>query len=203
MKARNTLILVAIFALLAGYVYFVEMRKEEEIEEKPLTIFDLATEEVESLEVRDNVEPSVVRLVKDKEGNWRIEEPFSEEADQVRVEGLVGRVAKMSASRVVTETAADLAPFGLAEPPLTVRVGLAGEEGILQVGDKNPRGSAYYVQREGDEAVYLVYAGLIDDLKRLITEPPKKPTPTPTATIAPTPAVTPTATATPTATPAS
>jgi len=36
------------------------------------------------------------------------------------------------------------------------------------------------VQEKGEENVYLVYASTVDDLKRLITDPPKKPTPTPT-----------------------
>jgi hypothetical protein len=57
----------------------------------------------------------------------------------------------------------------------------------------DPKGSAYCAEKD-DENVYLAYASIVDDLKRLITEPPKKPTPTPTFT--PTVGITATATAT-------
>lgn len=154
------------------------------------------------LEVRDQPETTV--LAKDEDKPWQIVQPIQGEADQARVERIVDRLAKLGASRVVTESVADTSVYGLAEPQLTAKLTLKdGREEILLVGDKNPHGTAYYTQREGNEALYLVYASTVDDLKRLISEPPKKPTPTPTAMITPPLTATPplTTTATPTTEP--
>lgn len=184
MKVRNTLILVVVFALLAGYVYFFEIKKIEEGEEeegpKTTQVFDLVADDVVELTVKG---PEGIARLRHVEGQpWQIEEPIQEEADDVRVTSLVNRLATLTASRTLTETGS-LATYGLAEPQLTAELKTRDNQlEALLAGDKNPQGSSYYVQKEGDENVYLVYASTIDDLKRLITEPPKKPTPTPTFT---------------------
>jgi len=74
-----------------------------------------------------------------------------------------------------------------------------GGEQVLQVGEQNPQRTAYYVQHQSDPAIYLVGSFTIEELKRLVSEPPRKPTPTPTATS--TPEATPTWEATPPLTP--
>jgi len=200
-KLRNTLILVVIFALLAGYVYFFEMKKTEEGEgeEEPKTtqVFDLVADDVVELTVKGS--EGTTRLSRVEGQPWQIEEPIQEEADDVRINSLVNRLARLTASRTLTETG-DLATYGLAEPQLTAELKTRDNQvETLLAGDKNPQGSSYYVQKKGDENVYLVYASAVDDLRRLITEPPKKPTPTPTFT--PTVSITATATSTPAMTP--
>jgi len=202
LKLRNTLILVAIFVVLLGYVYFAEIRPGPAQEESDrIQVWALEAEEIESLTVTDNREDKTGRIVKDEGGTWRVEEPSPDEADVSRVERLIEQVAEITARRAVEEVG-DLSPFGLAEPLFTARVGLkGGREEVLQIGEQNPQGTATYVRREGDGTVYLVGTYVVNQLKGLITNPPFKPTPTPTRT--PTPEVTPTPTleVTPTATP--
>jgi hypothetical protein len=194
-KLRHTLILVVVFALLAGYVYFFEIKTEKgEEKEEPKTtqVFDLVADDVVELTVKGS--EGTARLSRVEGQPWQIEEPIQEEADDVRVTSLVNRLAKLTASRTLTETG-DLATYGLAESQLTAKLETKNNQvETLSAGDKNPQGSSYYVQKKGDENIYLVYASIVDDLKRLITEPPKKPTPTPTFT--PTVSITVTATAT-------
>ncbi len=202
MKLRNTLILVVIFALLAGYVYFFEMKRAEEGEgEEPKTtqVFDLVAEDIVELTVKGP--EGTTRLSRVEGQAWQIEEPIQEEADDVRINSLVNRLAKLTAGRTLTETS-DLAAYGLAEPQLTAELKTKDNQvETLLAGDKNPQGSSYYVQKKGDDNIYLVYVSTIDDLKRLITEPPKKPTPTPTFTPTVSVTVTVTATSTPATTP--
>ena len=55
MKLRHTLILVVVFALLAGYVYFFEIKTEKgEEKEEPKTtqVFDLVADDVVELTVK-------------------------------------------------------------------------------------------------------------------------------------------------------
>jgi hypothetical protein len=186
-KLRNIIILLTIFALLGGYVYFFELGERPEEKPKAVKIWDISSEDVVSVSVSG--EEGKALLIREGNGPWLIKEPIEEEADQTRVKGIVNRLGGLTAKRIVLEKAEDLSIFGLEEPELEVRVRLSdGREEVLLIGDKNPQKIAYYAQRLGEERIYLIYSGIVDDLKRLITEPPKKPTPTPTRKPTPSPA---------------
>jgi hypothetical protein len=203
MNTRNTVILLVVLVALAGYVYFGELGGGKKTAEatptpSPRTMWDFPAEKINRIEVQDLATKDRARLTKNESGDWQIEQPIQYPADQNRLRSLTGRLAKIVASRAITNTPADLAPFGLLTGTLDVQIGLTeNQTHTLLVGDKNPQGFSYYVKADDDPTMYLVSSGLIDDLRRLITEPPRKPTPTPTFTA--TPVVTPTATITATA----
>jgi len=209
MSRRTTLVLVAIFLLLGGYVYVFEVRGGEKESEassgEPLV--GVAAEEITGLEVDDGQSP--VRLERDEEGTWRLTAPEEKEADQPRVKRIVGSLASSRATRTLGPVD-DWETFGLARPALTVTLTLQdGTTKQLFVGDRSPNKAAFYVRRPGEDKVHLMPASVGDDLKDLVKKPPYPPTPTPTptataevtATMAVTGTVTPAAT-TPTPTPA-
>ncbi len=192
MQFRTTAILVAILAVLGAFVYLTELRKPAEQPKTPglaqTPIWSLSPDQVARITIRDNTNQSTGEVVREG-GVWNIKQPIQEPADDARLNRLADQLAKLNATRVISEPGADLGSFGLGQPKLTLRIGLnEGKEEVLQIGETTPDGSAYYTQREGSQPVYLAQAFIMDDLKRLITEPPKKPTPTPTATITLTPA---------------
>jgi len=95
MKLRNTLILVAIFALLAGYVYFVEMQKPAEdtqAKEKEKYVFTLGKDDVSTLQVKDG--DKSVYLVKDSAGKWYIGGIGAAEADASRMDSIISSLTK-------------------------------------------------------------------------------------------------------------
>lgn len=190
LQQRGTIIVVIVFVVLAALIYFVEIRGQGEApteEEDRVSIFSFEVEDVVLLEVRDKVADQTVRVRPGLGESWFMMQPFGAEADVTRIEGLLGRLSTLQSSRVIEEEGIDLEAFGLSEPSLEVEVGL--EEGgsqVLLVGGQNPAGYSHYVQREGEEPVYLVASSTIDDLERLISEPPEKPTPMPTETLMPT-----------------
>lgn len=190
MKIRNTVVLVAIFALLMGYVYLVEMKREPVGEEaEGRQVISLEAEAIQRLEVKGG--ENKVQLLKDENGVWHLREPIDEEADSARVNDLVDRLASLMARRIITEPPEELATFGLETPRLEVEIGLS--EGLVEVfliRNKNPQGSAYYVRRPRDATIYLIDTEVINDPKRLIDEPPMKHTPTPLVTATSTPEVT-------------
>jgi hypothetical protein len=203
MRFRNTLILIVALVLLGGYIYFVEMHQPpaEEVEETELQLWQLDSDSIVRLTVTDNKEDKRTELVKEG-GTWRMAAPSEEEVDEPKVKRAVERIEKLEARRKLGEQPGDLSVFGLDKPAFTVRVELTGgDEEVLQVGDLNPQRTAYYVQHEGDPAVYLVTSFTIEELKRLVEQPPKKPTLTPTVTHTPEVTPTPEATATPAETP--
>jgi len=197
MKLRGTLILVAILALLGAYVYFFELRKPPA--EKPsstVIVLNIPAEDVTGIEVKSEDGESVI--AREPGGEWRVLKPEEKEADQTRVNQVLKRLGPLKATRVLTDSV-DLAAFGLSEPRARITLKLRdGSERRLLVGEKNPAGTAYYVQVEGQKEVYLAYVSPINELKRLVTEPPYKPTPTPAPTFTPTPVITVTITPSPT-----
>jgi hypothetical protein len=187
---RTTIIVVLVFAVLAALVYALEMRRGEEPpseEEGVAQVFSFDVGEVELLTVTDLATNESVTLSKSAGEAWQMTEPFEAEGDDARVEGVLGRLSGLESTRIIEADDVDLEAFGLLEPTLRVEVGLeGGQTQVLLVGSTNPAGYSRYVQRDGEERVYLVGSSTVGDLEELISAPPEKPTPTPTETASPT-----------------
>ncbi|MDE3089861.1 MAG: DUF4340 domain-containing protein [Chloroflexota bacterium] len=201
MKWRNTILLVALFALLFGYVWFVERPKTSEQLATPTTpspvVFKLDAASVKSIEVRDLQLSRQVKVTRAASG-WQVEQPIAKPADSSRIDQELSQLATLNATRVLTDVT-DLAPFGLVTPTLEARLVLSDTTPYaITVGNKTPDQSSYYVTYSGDKKVFIVNSSAIDELLAWLNEPPYEPTPTPTFT--PTPPVTPTAAATETIT---
>ena len=204
MNPRLTLILVAIAAILAGYVFLVELRREPPpppgapTVPTPTTILSGTPDDLATVEVRTAEGRTV--LNRPPGGNWLLIEPAGGDADQVRMATVTGRLIPLTANRVLTDTS-QLGQYGLAAP--TTSAVLTRKDGgriELRIGDQTALADGYYL-RVGDEGpIYIVSRGPIDELRRLVSDPPL---PRPTATpVVPTPTPTPTPTPPPTPTPA-
>jgi hypothetical protein len=102
---------------------------------------------------------------------------------------MASRLANVYIQRVLTPTGS-LSEFGLVTPTLNVEIASTSGPLSFVVGDETPSKGAYYVQKPGDARVYLVDTGLVDDLRRLASNPPVAvpPTATPAPFVVPTPA---------------
>lgn len=203
MKLRNTLIVVAVLALLGAYLYWIELpQTPEQINTRLGTpvatpapyIFQLNTADVKTIIISDLRFPRVVSLTRTESG-WRMTLPENKPADQNKAEATAAALTNLKLVRTVQAT--DLAPFGLAPARLEARVIMKDGTayGIL-VGNATSDGSLYYVTYTGETAkVFLIETSLGLSLQNLLDIPPFEPTATPTWT--PTPPVTPKAEATP------
>jgi len=204
MNRRNLLILLAILIVMGGYVYFAEVRgskpsSEGEISTEQSQLWTMTAEDVVRLEIEQPVTAAAVRLTYYGEIGWQCLEPPLEATDQDRVKQIVSQLVDIRANRVLSETNEPLSVFGLAAPGYVIRIMPLGEdEMVLRIGDKNPQGTAYYVQIEGQrpepvegqQPIYLLPTYALDQAIGLLTSPPVPPTPTPTATPAASPEVT-------------
>lgn len=188
MNFRNTAILVALFALLAGYVYFVEMAKppvDTTAQERDKYVFTLGIDDLNSLEIKDGSKS--VFLVKDAAGTWFVGGVGSTKADLGRLGNVLTGLTDLRASRVITDLSAGLATYGLEQPGIEANMQVSGDKTeSLLIGDKVPQGSNYYAQRKGVAAIYLVPDYLVTGLKGLVANPPYLPTPTVAVSITPT-----------------
>ncbi len=211
MNPRITLIVVALFVLLFGYVYLVEMNKTPEQLGTPTPVrqpqvLQLNAKDVKSIEVRDLRAPRETKLTRTETG-WTIESPVQKAADSPTVESAIGQLTSLQATRVLTNVT-DLAPFGFVTATLEARLIMSDTTPYaVTVGGKTPDGSDYYAVYTGDKSkVFIVSASTITTLLGWLDTPPVEPTPTPTPTVTATPTatppVTPTAATTPELTPA-
>lgn len=204
MNPRITLIVVALAALLFGYVYFVELNKTPAqlgtpTPVPPPQVFQLNAKDVKSIEVRDLRAPRETKLSRTETG-WTIDLPVQKAADSPTVESTVGQLTSLSASRVLTNVT-DLAPYGFITATLEARLIMSDTTPYaLTVGSTTPNGSDYYAVYTGDKSkVFIVSSTTISTLMGWLDTPPLEPTPTPTST--PTPPVSPTPETTPELTP--
>jgi hypothetical protein len=206
MKPRNTLILLAILVVLGAYVYFFEMRTPEAGtsvgggEADNLAVFDLVENDIVGLSVAD-AHGAITSLSREPNQPWQLTAPTQEPADDFRVTTMVSRLARLRASRVLTDVT-DLANYGLTTPVLTATLAISGGAKVsLVAGDQTPDKSGYYALHVGTPNVYILFSNVVDDLKGFVSEPPVQPTPTPTGAASPTPGLTILPTFTPTVTP--
>jgi hypothetical protein len=155
---RNTLILLAVAALLGAGIWLSNRRQaeEQETEAQAKRLFGaLEAGQVEwvALTTSDGRE---VRLAR-QDGAWRMTEPVDFPADPTSADGIAGALATLTSEAVIDEPQPP-AVYGLDEGVRLVRFAANGQEHELRIGKKTPVGAnSYAATGTGDDAkVYTV-----------------------------------------------
>lgn len=192
MNSRLTLALLAILAVLGGYVFFVEKDKAPPTPTPfpgaapvttPIALTTGLSEDIQAINIRTPEGRAV--LTRPPGGNWLVTAPVVGEADQIRVATSAGRLAPLTASREISATG-KLSDFGL--DPIQTSLTITRKDATtdeINIGDSTPDGQNYYVRKGNSGSLYLVSKLTIDDIKKFVTDPPL-PKPTPTAAPPPT-----------------
>lgn len=184
MNPRVTMLLVALLLVLATYVYFYELNGSQPEEAGAgIPIYSTPYHEYDVVELELTGPQNTARFIRTDEAfdlPWKMVTPLDippDQLDQVRVNGAAVRLAKLSASQVITGVN-NLAQYGLISPELTTTLTISnGQKLVLYAGAPAPVGGSRYVRTvENDRTVYLVFGFAIDDLLRMIQEPPLMPT---------------------------
>ena len=145
-RSRSTLVLLVLFLAIGGYAWFVERERPPASEaDDNEQAFDVEARRITSLTV--NAENGDVTELTRTEGeiDWIVTAPVATEADDNAATAIATTLAALEVRRVVEEETADLAPFGLAEPPVSVTFATPdGEPTTLSVGDETPTGGERY-----------------------------------------------------------
>ena len=145
-RLRSTLVLLVLFLAIGGYAWFVERERppasEAEVNENA---FDIAAGRITDLTVRAVNGDVTVLTRTENEIDWMVSAPVATEADDNAATAIATTLAALEIRRVVQEDAADLAPFGLAEPGVSVTFATPdGDPVTLSVGDETPTGGEHY-----------------------------------------------------------
>jgi len=167
MRFKATWIVVAVFAALLAYLYFVENPKErakQEAKEKEGLLFPgFDTAKVTEISLEGT--RGKVRAKKGDDGVWVVAEPWDDRADAGRINNLLSDLKALKTFKEVASSDADLKAFGLETPEVTVKT--AGSDAVLQVGSDNPAGDARYVRGSGGPVQVAKAPGLTS----FLTEP--------------------------------
>jgi hypothetical protein len=185
MKPKVTLALVIVLVALGGYVYFFEIRpnRNDEADSDLTRIYGTEYSEYDIIELEIEGPQGTAHFARTDETSaqaWEMLLPTPlppDKVDQARVNGAATRMGYLTASRVITNVT-DLAQYGLEPPELTVTLTISnGQEIMLYTGNETPVQNNRYIRLAGDDKmVYLVFSFAVDDLHRLIDEPPFAPT---------------------------
>ncbi len=172
MRFKGTLALLIVCLALGAYLYFYEIKGEQQREQ--------AKEEenrlwkVESNDVRqmDFISPDQqITAVRKSEKEWVITAPRSLNADSDELNRLANSAANIQRETIVEQNAVDLAKFGLdpARATLRLRTENGKELGIL-FGNSNPTGSSAYAILPEQKDVFLVPSSLVSTFDKKLDD---------------------------------
>jgi hypothetical protein len=152
---KNAVILVIIVALLAGAYILVTRNRPEGTEDDSdlVRLTDYISSDVESLTLEN---PEGTFVIVRKDDKWILSSPADLKYDSLILSSIVINAASIIADRLVEENAQDIAKYGL-DNPVTVRLKTKdGKETVLEVGDRTPTKSGYYIKLAGKSDVYVI-----------------------------------------------
>ena len=154
-RGGSTLVLLLVALGFGGYLYFVDSKRPVTDANAKKKVFSYTSDKITQVEMKSGRETTVLRKNGD---NWSMVQPAQADADRTSVSDVVTNVANLEEERVVDENAADLKPYGLAEPRVDLTFHVEGEKEPKRVlfGDKNPTGMGTYAKLPGNNRVFLV-----------------------------------------------
>ena len=168
---RRTIAAVTVAAGLFGYIYFVESKKDPKTaadgaarakREKVFTGLDKLKVKSLTLKKRNG---DVVHAEKNADA-WTLVSPQETAADSSEIGTLLDAVQNLETEEIVSENAADLAPFGLKEPKVTVSLVAEGapKPFEFELGDSVPAGSGIFARVPGKPRLFTVSSTLENTL---------------------------------------
>lgn len=171
MNWKTTAALGVIAAGIGAYVYFVDAKQAAPTDTNEVVLWELKEDQEKAVShvlLKDGASEARYERKQDK---WAYAAKPDREMETWRWDSAYGGLKKLVAERKVEDRAENLSAYGLASPSFTIELG-GKTPYTLAVGEKNPLGQSYYVQKGGDPAVYLLGSYKVEDWKKLVSEPP-------------------------------
>ncbi len=171
MSIRTSIILVVALAMVAGYVFFIQLRQVEEEEEQPPWFYNLDISDLTRIHIEAEEGDASFHLGDDN--NWHIGDPEGIPVGLERWGGITLLLTGPRSRRLLDEQPTDLGPYGLDAPPTVIEVDLKDGRSInVLLGLTTPDGQNNYAQVEGFPQVFTVFSGWRESLTNLIGDPP-------------------------------
>ncbi len=156
MKFKNTLILLVLFVLLGGYVYWVEIKgakEKEAAEEASKKLFEFIQDSLTHVRIINaQGHFSFVR----RNNVWYLEKPVVDLANEQNITAALDNLETLKYKTRFTIQPAEVAEFGLGDKALVVKVkDNNGKQDSLRIGDDTPVGSDVFAAKV-DTVVFTI-----------------------------------------------
>lgn len=172
MKFRGLIAAVVVLAGLGGWLWWSQKHPAKPASEQPTqpVLFKVDEHAVTSLTLTGKgAQP--VTVVSSGSGAWQITAPAEYRADADTVNAIIRSLSDLHAKSVVDEHAVNLAPYGLSDPAVTVKVDERNSQSAsLSIGDKTPTGGGYYAMIPGTARVYTVDTSVESSLAKSLND---------------------------------
>lgn len=176
MNQKTTWYILAAAVVVAAAVWFVRpgpgddtKRKSKADKEQPL--FDPAPGELTAAEIAVPDRPAMAFAKRD--GKWRLTAPIDSQAATFAVDGTVSRIRDLKTEGAFKAGDADRPGDDLTGLNKPIRVKLTDKDGkayVVKVGRQVPAARQTYIQKEGDETIYVASTDLRPDLEKSLND---------------------------------
>lgn len=171
MSIRTSIILVVSLAMVAGYVFFIQLEQTTEIQDEPPWFYNVDMSGITRITIIDRGEEAAFFFGADRK--WHMGDLDGLPVSLDRWGGVVLLLTGPKSRRLLDEQPTDLVPYGLDVPSTRVEVDLRDGQVInVLLGLSTPDGQNRYAQVEGFHQVFTVFSGWGETLTRLVAEPP-------------------------------
>ncbi len=156
---RNAIILVVVVVLLVGAYFLISNRKTTDDglgnqAGNTVKLADFTSDKIESVTL-ENSDGTFVIVKKDNE--WTLSTPTDIKADPTVLSSIVINSSSMVVDKLIEEDAKDLSIYGLDKPTVVVTIKpIGGDNVVIDLGNKTPTSSGYYVKLHNENKVYIL-----------------------------------------------
>jgi hypothetical protein len=171
-RFKGTLVLLIVFAVLGGYVYYTDFYGKEardKQEEAKKRLFGGEAKDVTELTLEQD--GRTISAVRKDEKTWEMTSPAGVEADSEAWGQLATSFVEVQKDEVVSAQKTDLAAYGLDKPAVVVRAKLKdGKTEGVAIGAENPKKTFNYARRVDNDEVFLLSTSGTSSLKKTLTD---------------------------------
>lgn len=171
MSIRTSIILVVSLVMMAGYVFFVQLRETVEIKDEPPWFYNVDMSDMTRIVITDHGDEVV--FFRGTDGYWHIDAIDGLPVGSDRWGGVVLILSGPKSRRMLDSQPTDLEPYGLDVPRIKIQLDLKDGRSIpVLLGLSTPDGIGYYGRVEGFPQVFTIASEWGQVMTRLVTEPP-------------------------------
>ena len=179
MRRRNIILLLVILIVLGGYFYFFRPTEPLEEEEPQTLVWNINMPEIQHIEIRlprEGMSESFIQSDERDKFPWYFDNTERSEVDSKRWGGGIPLILSgPRADRVISKDTPSekLVEFGLTQPQMEIIITM--EDGYtltIDVGDKSPDGTNYYVKAPRTNTVCLIDFTWYEVLENIVKDPP-------------------------------
>lgn len=195
MNWRTTAVLFVIVLLLGSYLYY-QSQQEPAPEPTPtpssiptpetVSLVQSATiDQVTELDIWNLKEATQTTYIREATGAWSQTVPTATVVLSPTLNAQVTGLINLVSTQTLPANKNPLSAYGLDAPSYKVVLTTQNRDdgptlNTILIGNPNPTGDSYYVQKEGDDRVHVTSKWVIDNMINLAAHPPIPPTPFPT-----------------------